>query len=125
MNMAAPYAPATAIPPMAIAAVVPFCWLVWSPEEPDPNASFESPDEPVLLGLDPSDEVVPLPSRVEPMRMSMAGLIWLVMLYTRELGLVYKAEEGILWSSLSSSTDEVGMYKIACDVMNPSCAVVS
>lgn len=109
MNMAAPYAPATAIPPMAIAAVVPFCWLVWSPEELDPKASFESPDELLLLGLDPSVEVVLLPSRVEPMRISMAGLIWLVMLYTRELGFVYKAEEGILWSSLNSSTEDVGM----------------
>lgn len=91
-----------------MAAVVPFCPLVWSLDElPDPKASLELVE--VLLGLEPSVEVVPLPSRVEPMIISMAGLIWLVMLYTRELGLVYRADEGILWSSLNSSTVSLGM----------------
>lgn len=108
MNMAAPYAPTSPMEPRAIPAVVPICAPVCSLDVlPAPNASLESVE--VLVGLEPSDVVVPLPSKVEPMMISIDGLIWFVMLKMRRSGLVYKPEEGILWSNLSCSTSFVGM----------------
>lgn len=99
-----------------MAAVVPFWEAVCSPPVlPLPKASLGLPDGP--SGEEPSDDVLPAPSRVEPTRMSMAGLMLLVRLVTRGSLLVYSPDVGIWWSSRSCSTLSLGMKVIACVVM--------